>query len=217
MPHVETTQIPTEISRAEFGAAPRIGLVTPYDGGNLGDAAIQDAMILNLRQRIPAAQFFGITLDCDNFLRQHGEGAFPLIAASMPLSKGSRKGMGELPKGKGKPNAGYFGGKAWTSVIRRALRRVPGLVPFLKRYGTGVTTIRREIRHSFEGYRVLRGQNLLVISGGGQLDDEYGGRGTSLSPSANGSYWPAWHEYHASWRVSAPACSDRLPHAGSSR
>ena len=33
----------------------------------------------------------------------------------------------------------------------------------------------REISHSFEGYRVLRKQDLLVVSGGGQLDDKWGG------------------------------------------
>ena len=35
--------------------------------------------------------------------------------------------------------------------------------------------VRREILHSFEGYRLLRTQDLLVISGGGQLDEECGG------------------------------------------
>jgi polysaccharide pyruvyl transferase WcaK-like protein len=38
-----------------------------------------------------------------------------------------------------------------------------------------VTPVLREIFHSFEGYRVLRTQDLLVVSGGGQLDEEYGG------------------------------------------
>jgi len=35
---------------------PRIGLPTPHNGGNLGDAAIQDAMIVNLRLGPPGAQ-----------------------------------------------------------------------------------------------------------------------------------------------------------------
>jgi polysaccharide pyruvyl transferase WcaK-like protein len=38
-----------------------------------------------------------------------------------------------------------------------------------------VTAVRREIRHSLEGYRVLRTQDVLFVSGGGQLDEEYGG------------------------------------------
>ena len=31
------------------------------------------------------------------------------------------------------------------------------------------------MRHSLAGYRVLRSQDLLLFSGGGQLDEEYGG------------------------------------------
>ena len=32
-----------------------------------------------------------------------------------------------------------------------------------------------EVRHSVEGYRFLRTQHLLVVSGGGQLTEEWGG------------------------------------------
>ena len=120
---------PVRLTQEVPGASPRIALVTPYTGGNLGDAAIQDAMIFNLRRRMPGATFFGITLDGDNFLRQHGEGAFPLMAASMPLSDGSGKSWVEQTKGSAgfKPQAGYPGRKLWTNPIRRVLRRVPGL------------------------------------------------------------------------------------------
>jgi polysaccharide pyruvyl transferase WcaK-like protein len=55
------------------------------------------------------------------------------------------------------------------------IRGVPGLVPFLKSASARIGVILREIFHSFEGYRVLRTQDLLVISGGGQLDEEWGG------------------------------------------
>src|SRR5215813_12015498 len=49
------------------GPRHRIALLTPYNGGNFGDAAIQDAMIANIRLRLPGAQFSGICLNCDNF------------------------------------------------------------------------------------------------------------------------------------------------------
>ena len=48
--------------------SPRIALLNPYTGSNLGDAAIQDAMIANIGIRLPDAQFFGISLNCDNFV-----------------------------------------------------------------------------------------------------------------------------------------------------
>ena len=72
-------------------------------------------------------------------------------------------------------STGNPGHKAWTKPIRRVLRGVPGLVPLLKRGRAWVIAVRREILHSFEGYRALRTQDLLVVSGGGQLDEEYGG------------------------------------------
>ena len=60
----------------------RIALLTPYTGGNLGDAAIQDAVIANLRLRLPGAKFSGISLNCDNFVEQHGIDGFPLCGSS---------------------------------------------------------------------------------------------------------------------------------------
>ena len=154
---------------------PRVALLTPYTGGNLGDAAIQDSMIANLHRRIPSAQFLGITLNCDNFLRQHGVGAFPLLATS--FSYRSQRNLAERPNGANPSTTGsdYLVRKKRANAIRRALRRVPGLVPFLKRVRASVAAISREIFHSFEGYRVIRKQDLLVVSGGGQLDDEWGG------------------------------------------
>src|SRR6204780_258198 len=90
---MQTTQIATEVCQEGSHPCPRVALLTPYTGGNLGDAAIQDAMIANLRLRMPSAEFLGITLNCDNFLKQHGVGAFPLLAASMPFTYRSRKSL----------------------------------------------------------------------------------------------------------------------------
>jgi polysaccharide pyruvyl transferase WcaK-like protein len=177
---MQTTKIPQitrEPGQELRGPQPRIALLTPYTGGNLGDAAIQDSMIANLRQRLPEAQFTGITLSCDNFLRQHGADAFPLLAVSMPPRFGSRAGLAKEPKeAQGFAiGAGNSVSKDWTRRLRRALRIVPGLLPVLKRARASMNTMRREIFHSLEGYRVLRRHDLLIVSGGGQLDDEWGG------------------------------------------
>jgi polysaccharide pyruvyl transferase WcaK-like protein len=174
---IQTTQITTEACKEVPEACPRVALLTPYTGGNLGDAAIQDAMIANLRQRMPRAQFLGITLDCDNFLKQHGVGAFPLLADSMPFSYRSRESLAKNPNGTERP-AIESGDPVWKDLAtpgRRALGIVPGLAPFLKRARARLAAIRRELLHSFEGYRVLRQQDLLIVSGGGQLDDKWGG------------------------------------------
>jgi polysaccharide pyruvyl transferase WcaK-like protein len=158
-------------------SCPRIALLTPYDGGNLGDAAIQDSMIANLRQRMPSAQFLGITLNCDNFRKQHGTATFPLLSASLPFtgrSSGNSKEKGGGVEGL-TSESDYSVSKDGVNLIKRAFRIVPGLVPFLKKARAFAATVLREFSHSFEGYRVIRKQDLLAISGGGQLDDIYGG------------------------------------------
>jgi polysaccharide pyruvyl transferase WcaK-like protein len=160
-----------------LGPRPRVALITPYSGGNLGDAAIQDSMIANLRRRMPGAQFLGITLDGDNFLKRHGDRAFPLLAALMPFSDGSSGNLAKKPHGAERSPTGsdHPRRKVWTNPLRRAIWSVPGLRPFLRSARGWVVAVLREIVHSFKGYRVLRTQDVLVISGGGQFDEEFGG------------------------------------------
>ncbi len=60
----------------------RIGLISPYTGGNLGNAAIISAMIANIRKRIASVEIVGITLNPDDTRRRHGIQAFPITAVS---------------------------------------------------------------------------------------------------------------------------------------
>lgn len=154
---------------------PRIALLTPYTGNNLGDAAIQDAMIANVRLRLPGAQFSGITLNCDNFIERHGSAAFPLHSDDERLRQISRGGVTkELVEGVHSAD-GSGQKRANVVLMKSVLRRAPVLGPFLKTtYNWGVAAW-SESRHCVEGYQFLRTQDLLVVSGGGQLDDEWGG------------------------------------------
>jgi polysaccharide pyruvyl transferase WcaK-like protein len=154
----------------DLSKCPRIALLTPYTGGNLGDAAIQDAVIANIRVRLPDAQFSGITLNCRNFLEQHGSDAFPLVGTDIPFFRMENKrdaGAGDL---------NYRGARV--GKIKRALSNALGsgaLKRGLKKARAWVTVIRAEVRHSVAGHKFLRTQDLLIISGGGQLDEEWGG------------------------------------------
>jgi polysaccharide pyruvyl transferase WcaK-like protein len=147
------------------GPCPGIALLTPYDGGNLGDAAIQDSMIANLRQRVPDVRFLGITLNCDNFVTRHGGHAFPLLASTGTHKKLEDSAL-ESPAS---------GPSRWTRRLGRALGRIPGLLSFARRIGGFVLALCRELSHSCEAFRILRQQDLLIVSGGGQLDEEWGG------------------------------------------
>lgn len=154
---------------------PRIALLTPYNGGNLGDAAIQDALIYNLRDRLPGVEFSGITLNCDNFTQRHGAEAFPLCGNDRAFY-GMSYGKVEQPVESTESPAGISKGKgsklAW---IKIAVKQVPVLGQCLKAIYGSVIGGSRELRHCVDGYRFLRTQDLLIVSGGGQLDDEWGG------------------------------------------
>jgi len=154
----------------------RIALLTPYTGHNLGDAAIQDAIIANLRLRLPTAQFSGITLNSDNFLERHGTGAFPLCGPGRPFYGMCRGRVTDQP------------GDAWSlgppsreerasvsSVLRRALKKIPFLWLCLRGIRSLGRRVSAELGHFSQGYRFLRTQDVLIVSGGGQLDEEWGG------------------------------------------
>ena len=151
---------------------PRIALLTPYNGGNLGDAAIQDAVIANLRLRLPEARFSGISLNCENFVESYGVGAFPLCVTERPfytMSCGraaAKQNEESSPAEDRDPCAGR---------IKGTLKKMPRWLQLLKKSRRTALIIPREILHFARGYRFLRSQDLLIVSGGGQLDEEWGG------------------------------------------
>jgi polysaccharide pyruvyl transferase WcaK-like protein len=147
----------------------RIALLTPYTGGNLGDAVIQDAVVANLRSRLPNAQFSGITLNNENFLERHGTAAFPLVGAGIPFFQMDIKWT---PPAEGQNRRARF------QRIRNVSRHLPGarrIKQHLKKERDRLKTVRTEIRHWVQAYLFLRSHDLLLYSGGGQLDDNYGG------------------------------------------
>ena len=62
----------------------KVALLTPYDGGNLGDAAIQEALIGNFRKYHPQVQLSGITLHPESTAARHHIPCYPLATISRP-------------------------------------------------------------------------------------------------------------------------------------
>jgi polysaccharide pyruvyl transferase WcaK-like protein len=56
----------------------KVVLITPYTGGNLGDAAIQEAVISNVRRRDANADIVLVTLAPAITARLHGVQGFPI-------------------------------------------------------------------------------------------------------------------------------------------
>jgi polysaccharide pyruvyl transferase WcaK-like protein len=155
--------------------SPRIVLLTPYNGGNLGDAAIQDATIANLRIRLPGAQFSGITLNCDNFVERHGTDSYPLCGSDRPFYRMYHGTLTDPARGGEnvtQPRS-EAGGKSM--ILKRALKGVPLLGRCLKAIHALGRCLCQELLHCIGGYRFLRKQDLLIVSGGGQFDEEWGG------------------------------------------
>ena len=154
----------------------RILLLTPYSGGNLGDGAIQDAVIYHFRKRLSEPQIRLVTSSPRITSKLHGLPSFP-IASSVyhdePPCPGSC-----IPAHPENRNAGA----GYKDRIKRSLRRgtwLYGLIAFawrsVRRAGSLLMYTPRELRHLFQVYRLLKETDLLVMSGGGQIDDYWGG------------------------------------------
>ncbi len=151
--------------------APRIALLSPYNGGNLGDAVIQDSVIANLRSRLKDCEFSGITLNSANFIARHGTAAFPLLETHSPFY-GMQKGSEGERQG---PETKVDRGSGGIASLGRVVSRIPVAGSFLKAVYRFARRLWHEVRHAIRGYRFLRAQDLLIVSGGGQLDEEWGG------------------------------------------
>ncbi len=161
----------SKLRSSVHGSPVRLALLTPYTGSNLGDAAIQDAVIGNLRHRQPTAQFSGISLNCSNFRVRHGGRAFPLCASSRRFYGMCDEGI-EAPSGR---SGGHgSGGSRLRNWLKKA-RLLRGIAKTARRAASVLAWPAREALHCVQGYRFLRAHDLLVVSGGGQLDEEWGG------------------------------------------
>lgn len=135
----------------------KIGLLGPFGHGNLGDAAIQQAMLQNLRRYHPDAQVLGFSLYPDDTQRRHD-------IESHPLGRISVGGWDDAQAGKSKRG--------------RLLRRLYSI--YYHRRGQS-SLVRRLIALPIEIVGVayasthLIGMDRMIISGGGQLDDYWGG------------------------------------------
>jgi len=156
----------------------KIGLITPYTGGNLGDAAIQDAVIQSIQKRFENADIYLITLIPEVTATIHGIPSFPLTSNAQ---------FKQTPFHQGATTYDNTDGR---SVKRlNLLERIkPQLYKFPKLYSLLSNAyhksllflmfprlICKEIIHLLRVYKLMKKINLLIVSGGGQLDDYWGG------------------------------------------
>lgn len=139
----------------------RLGLVSPWAGGNLGNSAILSAVMLNLSARMRDVEFVGITLNPEQTRHRYGIDSFPLSASCgtqyVRLSTGDYEVRGR---------------QTWKGArIKQWLKRVPIIGSILNI----VRAWTREIAHIAAAAHVVQRLDGVIIPGGGALDEFWGG------------------------------------------
>jgi polysaccharide pyruvyl transferase WcaK-like protein len=133
----------------------KIGLVNHMGGGNLGDDATQTAVIQNIRTRWPNTEIVAFSMNPPDTQSRHGITSYPLRTETWV----GRTADPSAPQSAPAKSTRLFG-------LLRAINR---LVPRFLRIVIG------ELRFLAASYGRLRSLDVLIISGGGQLLDSWGG------------------------------------------
>jgi len=141
------------------GAVRKVGVLGQFGYGNLGDAAIQEAMIGHIREHFPQAEVVGFSLNPADTEQRHGIRSYPISRTSWadprPASSPSR---------------------------RLAIWLHNSRLPAARQLERWALRLPLEFGLLADAYRNLGGLNHLIISGGGQLDDYWGGGGPWSMP-----------------------------------
>jgi len=156
---------------------PRIGLISPYHGGNLGDAAIIESARKQLLGQFGDPEFILLVLNPERVRKLHGLDTFQLSALPLKfyhfgkLLRGDYAGVG--------PTSSRNQAHSLRHRIRAGLKRVGGNIPFAlpvaKGIRDGVQKFFVEAHHVLDARRIVRSLDGLLIAGGGQFVDEFGG------------------------------------------
>ena len=128
----------------------KIGLLGPYGWGNLGDAAIQEAMIEHIRRYHSEAQIYGFSQNPEDTEKRHGIPSFPITR----MPKTTRLLLEKVPR--------RFRSNRLPKKIMETLERILIRAPM-------------ELALIPQALKNLSNFDILIVSGGGQLDDYWGG------------------------------------------
>ncbi len=139
--------------------AMRIGLMGTFGYGNLGDAAIQDAMIQSIYKRFPDAEIFGFSINPEDTEARHHIRSFPITRMSWNQKISDRNLYGKFMH--------FLQSK--DGPVYRSLERWAARIPI-------------EWGLIADANKHLKALDILIISGGGQLDDLWAGGGPWSHP-----------------------------------
>jgi polysaccharide pyruvyl transferase WcaK-like protein len=147
------------VSDNDAGAKRVVALVSPCGYGNLGDAAIIDSVIAAIRKRLGDIGIVAFTMNPDDTTARHGIEAHPVLGFSRPFypvqeQGGARRGFG----GRSGDGPDLL---AWAPPLRK-----------LRTFGAMMAAQRA---HEATCRERLSGCRLVIVAGGGQLDEFWGG------------------------------------------
>ena len=136
---------------------PTIGILGPFGYGNLGDAAIQQSMIQHIYKFCPDAEIIGFSMNPRDTEARHNIKTFPLTRVlddDFTNDESNRK-------------------KNLIKKFSRWLKYNPNFI--IRKIEQILVRIPTEFVLIYHAYHNLQGLDMLIISGGGQLDDLWGG------------------------------------------
>jgi polysaccharide pyruvyl transferase WcaK-like protein len=149
----------------------RIGLLGHYGNKNMGDDATLQSVISNIREHCPDAEIFCFSPNPEDTQKRHRVRAFPLNSAckrhraSGAIENAHNGRTTPLPASK-------------LNKIKALVKHDP-LLHFLLKPVLGIVRrlflVAGELGFIVNSYRESSSLDLMIISGGGQLDDSWGG------------------------------------------
>ena len=141
---------------------PKVGILDHLGGGNLGDDATFATILQQVKSRWPAADVIGFSMAPADTRARHGVTAYPIRREIWDISY--QPGQ-EDPRGK----------KGW----KETLRQIPLLfkvIRAIKSVSFGpFAEVLQEIVFLLRASRSVRSLDVMIIGGGGQLLDSWGG------------------------------------------
>jgi polysaccharide pyruvyl transferase WcaK-like protein len=145
----------------------------------MGNAAIQQAAIYNIQKRIPNAQLFGFSLNPEDTQWRHKIPSYSIVRRKDPTARVKDEGDSAskdadataLAEAQGHQGNRAGGLKQWIKK-NPALMRIVRLVQ--KPLGW-LQTAWEELAYCAKCYRILKPLDMFILSGGGALDEGWGG------------------------------------------
>lgn len=143
----------------------KIGLLDHFGGGNLGDDATIDAVMHSIKGRWPEALIFGFSMNPKDTQTRHGIPSYPIRQHTWDEYAPTSKLIDRKVTLKERLKLAVDKRLALRNIVR-AINTVGVRIP---------SALFNELIFLAASFRIIRSFDLLVISGGGQLTEAWGG------------------------------------------